>query len=88
MPKPDTSVIPIRREIPLPDSSQKVVDVAFDLWLARGFRGGSPAEDLLTAIQEVKGSASAGLFLVPKPNSMRCEVRPFTEAALFKKGAK
>lgn len=66
MPKSNTRVIPFRRDIPISDADQKVVDVAYNLWLARGFKGGSPVWDLLTAIREVKGTESARLFLVPK----------------------
>jgi len=71
MPKANTGVIPIRRDFPLSVADRMVVDVAFNLWLSRGFKGGTPAQDLLTAIQEVKGAAPAGLFLVSKRSPAR-----------------
>jgi len=64
------NVIPIRPVSIVPDGDQEVVDLAYRLWLARGFRGGSPEEDLLAALREVRGKTSAVLFLVPKPKSI------------------
>jgi hypothetical protein len=71
------NVIPIRRGIIVSEADQEVVDFAYNLWLARGFRGGSPEEDLLNAVREVRGRKSAGLFLVPKRNLIRCDPHPF-----------
>jgi hypothetical protein len=61
----------------LPDLSeserqQKIARLAYEFWLARAFRGGSPAEDWLRAEREVRGKAGAarlrrttvGVFLV------------------------
>jgi hypothetical protein len=78
MRKSNAGVIQIRRDISLSDADQKVVDVAFDLWLARGFRGGSPEEDLLAAMRDAKGAAPAGLFLVTRRRPMGNGVRPLT----------
>jgi hypothetical protein len=58
----------------LSETDHEVVDLAYNLWLARAFYGGSPAEDLLTAVQKVGWKRSAGLFLVPKSNSLGCEL--------------
>lgn len=60
MAKHSASVIPIRQDIPRSQTDREVVDLAYDLWLARGFRGGSPEEDLLTAVREVKGKTFGG----------------------------
>jgi hypothetical protein len=65
--------IPIRRDIIVLRADQEVVDFAYNLWLARDFRGGSPEEDLLNAFREVRGR---GLFLVPKRNLIQCDIRP------------
>ena len=35
-------------------SQQKIAAVAYEFWLARAFRGGSPAEDWLRAYQTVR----------------------------------
>jgi hypothetical protein len=37
-----------------PGIQQQIADRAFDLWLARGFRKGSPQEDWLRAQREVQ----------------------------------
>ena len=37
-----------------PGIQQQIADRAFDLWLARGFRKGSPQEDWLQAQREVQ----------------------------------
>ena len=37
-----------------PGIQQRIADRAFDLWLARGFRRGSPQEDWLQAQREVQ----------------------------------
>jgi hypothetical protein len=66
MPKRNREVIPITRDPIVPDTDREVVDLAYDLWLARSFRGGSPEEDLLIALREVRGKRSAVLFLVPE----------------------
>jgi hypothetical protein len=60
MAKQSTVVIPIRQEILVSGTDRDVVDLAYSLWLARGFRGGSPEEDLLTAVREIRGKAFGG----------------------------
>jgi hypothetical protein len=35
-------------------NQQKIAAVAYEFWLARAFRGGSPAEDWLRAHQKVR----------------------------------
>jgi hypothetical protein len=47
-------VIPIRQEVSASAADREVVDLAYNLWLARGFRGGSPEEDLLDAAREIE----------------------------------
>jgi len=42
-----------------PEKQQKIAAVAYEFWLARAFRGGSPAEDWLRAEREVRGKAGA-----------------------------
>ena len=65
------SVISIRRDVAVSDVDLEVVDVAYRLWLARAFQGGSPEDALLTALEEVKGRSSMGLFLVPRRMPMK-----------------
>jgi hypothetical protein len=66
--RPDTEVIPIRRDILASDEDRAVADLAFDIWLSNGFRGGSPEEALMTALQQAR-TKRAGLFLVPRRKS-------------------
>jgi hypothetical protein len=66
MPTQGAGVFPIRRGILVSDAGRKVAEFAYNLWLARGFRSGSPEEDPITAMREVRGEAPGGLFLVPK----------------------
>ena len=66
--RPDTSVIPIRRDILASDEDRAVADLAFDIWLSNGFRGGSPEEALMKALRHSR-TKTAGLFLVPKRKS-------------------
>jgi hypothetical protein len=60
--------IPIRRDILASDEDRDVADLAFDIWLSNGFRGGSPEEALMTAMRQSRTKA-AGLSLVPKRKS-------------------
>ena len=60
------NVIFIRQRFLLSDLDREVADLAYSLWVARAFHGGSPEETLLAAIQEVKGDCEPGLFVVPK----------------------
>ena len=54
---------------------REIADLAFKFWLARGFQGGSPEEDLFRAEREISAGTgvakrqAARLFLVPKPGS-------------------
>jgi hypothetical protein len=68
MPK-SKNVIPIRPDIRASAADRAVEDLAYQLWLERAFRGGSPEEDLLTALQMLRGRKSAVLFLVPARQS-------------------
>jgi hypothetical protein len=61
-------VIPIRRDILASDEDRDVADMAFDIWLSNGFRGGSPEEALMTAVRQSRTKA-AGLSLVPRRKS-------------------
>jgi hypothetical protein len=65
MPSQSITVISSRRDS---DRNDDVVDLAYIFWLARGVRGGSPAEDVSTALRKFRAKTSAGLFLVPKRN--------------------
>ena len=76
MPGRNSRVIPFRRATPISADNRLVADVAFNLWLARGFKGGSPIWDLLSAIREVKGTSAARLFVVPKRRPVRSDVGP------------
>ena len=40
-----------------PEIQQTIADRAFELWLARGFRNGSPQEDWMRAQQEIQSRA-------------------------------
>jgi hypothetical protein len=66
MPKPGLNVVPIRRDALAPDTEIKVADLAYDPWLANGFRGGSPVEALFAGVRQLRRRTTAGLFLVPK----------------------
>ena len=68
------NVIAIRRDILASDEDREVADLAFDIWLSNGFRGGSPEEALMTAVRQSGTKKAAGLFLVPKRKS---DLHPF-----------
>jgi len=63
MPSQSIGVISIRSDS---DRNDEVADLAYVLWLARAFRGGSPERDLLAAVGKEGGNTSAGMFLVAK----------------------
>ena len=63
------NVIPIRRDILASDEDREVADLAFDIWLSNGFRGGSPEEALMTAVRQSRTKTMAGLSLVRKRKS-------------------
>ncbi len=54
------------------EKQQKIAALAYEIWLARAFRSGSPEEDWLRAERQVRGEAgpaklkrtAAGNFLV------------------------
>jgi hypothetical protein len=58
-------VIPISTGNPV---QEQIADRAYDIWLARGFRRGSPEKDLLQAVLEStfgrRNSTARKLFLV------------------------
>jgi len=63
-----TTAGPLALSEPGKPPEQEIVDVAFEFWRARGFRGGPPVEDLIRAWLAVsERRASLGrrrLFLV------------------------
>jgi len=68
-----TKVIEIRAASSISERRQ-IADLAYEYWLARGFRSGSPEQDLLSAMLEVtfrdrRQRTSNGLFLVRKAGS-------------------
>ena len=65
------NVIPIRRDILASDEDREVADLAFDIWLSNGFRGGSPEEALMIAVRQSRTRMTAGLSLVSKRKSTR-----------------
>jgi Protein of unknown function (DUF2934) len=73
MAKHATEMTGILRGLVKSERHRRVAALAFEFWLARGFRDGSPETDWLRADQEVRrklGAVSrrrtaAGLFLLP-----------------------
>ena len=63
------NVIAIRRDILASDEDREVADLAFDIWLSNGFRGGSPEEALMTAVRQSRTRTTAELSLLPKRKS-------------------
>ncbi len=63
--KPTAKITPIREDVPESIEVEGVADLAFELWLANGFRGGSPEEALFISVEQWQQPA-ARLFLVPK----------------------
>ena len=49
-----SSKLVVLPDLNTPEKQQEIADLAFEFWLARGFRNGSPAEDLFRAEREVK----------------------------------
>ena len=76
--QPD-KVIPIRRDILASDEDREVADLAYDIWLSNGFRGGSPEEALMTAVRQSRTTSAVGLFLVSKRKS---NLQPFPAMSL------
>jgi hypothetical protein len=66
MPKENISVIPNQRGIPGSEFDKTVAELAYNLWLSSAFRGNSPEQALVAALQMVRGKGPARLFVVPK----------------------
>jgi hypothetical protein len=58
-PMRDKKVSPIRRDILASDEDREVADLAYDIWLSNGFRGGSPEEALMTAVRQSRTKTAA-----------------------------
>ena len=54
-----TKMTPILPDVSESANQQKIAALAYEFWLARAFRSGSPAEDWLRAEREVRGGAGA-----------------------------
>jgi len=73
--EPATGLFKSAMAAPPSRKQREIADLAFEFWLARGFHGGSPEEDLLRAEREMKArtqrirKTTARLFLVPRPGS-------------------
>ena len=66
MPSENTTVTPIPRNDALSEVDTTVAGLAYNLWLSSAFRGNSPEQALIAALQMIKEKAPARLFLVPK----------------------
>jgi hypothetical protein len=85
VPKQRLNVTPIRPDI-IASTAMEVADIAFDLWLARAFRGGSPEEDFLRAVSEVRSNPRSGLFPLPRRKAPGCAIYPFPVRGVIRKG--
>jgi hypothetical protein len=82
MPNQSTKVVPIRQGIRASVEVREVVDLAYGLWLAHGFRDCTPEEALFTAFRHLSGNTAAGLFLVvPERNSVWNNIYPLYRVA-------
>jgi hypothetical protein len=63
MPLQSRSVIPIRRSSVVSETDQDVVDFAYNLWLARAFRGGSPGRGFVRSRASFEKQNVSGPFL-------------------------
>ena len=76
MPGKINKVVPIHPGISATQEGREIADLAYQYWLARCFRDGSPEEDWLAAVREVRAKGvmpmpkPAGLFLVRKPRCL------------------
>ena len=68
-----TKMLPALPEVSESENQRRIALRAYELWLARSFRKGSPETDWIRAEWEVRGTATvglrrtpSGLFLVPK----------------------
>ena len=70
MDRQSRKVIPISAGLSSSGEQEEIVELAFEAWLARRFRGGSPEQALFWAEREVRRRSAmsqrrpAGLFLV------------------------
>jgi len=62
----NTKIIAISLDSSKTGNQQKIADLAYEFWLARGFRDGSPEEDLLRAL-----CASPGIQLTARRTAQR-----------------
>ena len=70
MVKTGRKVIPIAPYVFGSEQQQEIAALAFEFWLARAFRGGSPVDDLFRAARAIREAAAevpAQPFLVRKP---------------------
>jgi len=63
---PMKTTSPNRRSTFVSDPDKSIAELAYKLWLSSPFRGKSPEEALLAALEIVKAKAPARLFAVPK----------------------
>jgi hypothetical protein len=82
MPKQSTKVISIRQGIRASVDFREVVDLAYGLWLAHGFRDCTPEEALFTALRHLSGKTEPRLLLVSKRNAVRRDIHPLYRMAL------
>jgi hypothetical protein len=59
-------VMPIQRDLPISDPDKTLAGLAYNLWLSSAFRGDSPEQALLAALQMIKAKAPAKLLVLPK----------------------
>jgi hypothetical protein len=59
-------VVPIRQGILALQAAQEVANRAYKLWLATGFRGGTPEKALFISVRQWRKAMMSGLFLVPR----------------------
>ena len=67
--------IPIRPDKIISEVDRLVADVAFNLWLSSAFRS-SPEKALLASLEMLGKQTSAGLFSVPRRNSIPSDPYP------------
>ena len=66
MPNQNLRIISIQRNSLVSEADKTVADLAYKLWLSSAFRGKSPEQALLAALEIVKGKAPARLLVLPK----------------------
>jgi hypothetical protein len=74
-------VIPLIAVNPNADEAHEIAERAFELWLQRELRHGSPTEHLIEAMFDVRASKSVGRLSQPfrwneKPSKRRANVTP------------